>query len=120
MNERGSIFGLRKDGTEFPAEASISKFEAAGEKVLTVRLRDVTKHRESEEALKKSEATVRALLESASQGVVAVSPAGLIMLVNAKTEALFGYTRNELLGQPIEMLLPDRFRTNHVGHRSGY
>ena len=120
MNERGAIYGLRKDGTEFPAEASISKFEVEGEKVLTVRLRDVTEQRKAEEALKKSEATVRALLESASQGVVAVNPQGAIMLVNAKTEELFGYSRDEMLGQPIEMLLPQRFRGTHHHHRDGY
>ena len=120
MNERGPIFGLRKDGSEFPAEASISKFEVANERVLTVRLRDLTEHRKAEEALRKSEATVRALLESASQGVVAVNSKGLIMLVNAKTEQLFGYRREDLLDQPIEKLLPDRFRTTHIGHRSGY
>jgi PAS domain S-box-containing protein len=48
MNERGTVFGVRKDGTEFPAEASISKFEVRGERILTVRLRDVTERRHLE------------------------------------------------------------------------
>ena len=54
MNERGSLFGLRKDGTEFPAEASISKFEVGGEKVLTVRLRDITERKRNEEQIRNS------------------------------------------------------------------
>jgi PAS domain S-box-containing protein len=120
MNERGAIFGKRKDGSEFPAEASISKFEVANEKVLAVWLRDLTERRRAEEALRKSEATVRALLESASQGVVAVNPRGEIMLVNAKTEQLFGYMREELVGRPLEMLLPERFRSSYLKHRDGY
>lgn len=51
MNERGAIYGRRKDGTEFPAEASISKFEVAGEVVLNIRLRDITDRKFAEEQL---------------------------------------------------------------------
>jgi PAS domain S-box-containing protein len=46
-----------------------------------------------------------------------VDASGTIMLVNAQTEKLFGYKREELLGKPVEMLMPDRFRGNHLGHR---
>ena len=54
MNERGSLFGTRKDGSEFPVEASISKFEIGGERVLTVRLRDITERKKAEEQIKAS------------------------------------------------------------------
>ena len=120
MNERGEIYGIRKDGTEFPAQASISKFEVGRERVLTVRLRDITEVRRAAGALRKSEATVGALLESASQGVVAIDQNGYIMLVNAKTEQLFGYSREELIGLPLETLLPERLRGLHIAHRNGY
>ena len=73
--------------------------------------------REREEA---SEAKFRGLLESAPDGVVIVDAAGLIQIVNRQTEVLFGYPRAELLGQPVEVLLPERFRGRHVGHRTGY
>lgn len=73
-----------------------------------------------EEALRKSEATARALLESAAEGIVIVNREGRIVLVNAKTEELFGYTRDELLGQTLEVLLPERFRTAHISHRVAY
>src|SRR5205085_1651591 len=73
--------------------------------------------REREEA---SEAKFRGLLESAPDGVVIVDGAGLIQIVNRQTEVLFGYPRAELLGQPVEVLLPERFRGRHVGHRTGY
>ncbi len=59
----------------------------------------------------------RALLESAPDAMVIVDASGTIMLVNAQTEKLFGYKREELLGKPVEMLMPDRFRGNHLGHR---
>jgi PAS domain S-box-containing protein len=55
MNERATIHGLRRDGSEFPAEASISKFEVAGEKIMTVRLRDVTERIRTENVLRLNE-----------------------------------------------------------------
>jgi PAS domain S-box-containing protein len=67
-----------------------------------------------------SEAKFRGLLESAPDGVVIVDAAGLIQIVNRQTELLFGYPRAELLGQPVEVLLPERFRGRHIGHRTGY
>jgi PAS domain S-box-containing protein len=62
----------------------------------------------------------RALLESAPDAMVVVGQDGRISLVNAQTENLFGYARAELLGNPVEMLVPPRFRDQHPNHRAGY
>ncbi|HRJ42133.1 MAG: PAS domain S-box protein [Caldilineaceae bacterium] len=64
--------------------------------------------------------TVLALLESAPIAVVVVDMHGAITLINAKTEELFGYTRNELIGEPLERLLPQRFSDVHHFHRDHY
>jgi PAS domain S-box-containing protein len=82
--------------------------------------RDITARVLAEAALRRSEATSRAFLESASEGIVVTDPAGVIVTVNARTEAMFGYTRGELIGQPVERLIPTRMRTAHVGHREAY
>jgi PAS domain S-box-containing protein len=74
----------------------------------------------SNAALRKSEATGEALLESASEGIVLINASGRITLVNTAGERMFGYERNELLGQPLEILLPERVRGVHVDHRAGY
>jgi PAS domain S-box-containing protein len=62
----------------------------------------------------------RALLESAPDAMVIVGSDGRIALVNAQTEKLFGYARAELLGNAVEMLVPQRFRDKHPQHRTGY
>jgi PAS domain S-box-containing protein len=60
------------------------------------------------------------LLESAPDGVVIIDAEGLILLVNRQAELLFGYDRAELLGQPVDLLVPERARAVHDSHRVGY
>ncbi len=71
----------------------------------------------SETALRESEARFRATIESAPTAMVMIDAAGAIMLVNAETEKLFGYAREELLGKPVEVLVPERFRSKHPEYR---
>ena len=60
------------------------------------------------------------LLEAAPDAMVCVDADGRIALVNAQTERLFGYGRDELVGQPVEILVPDAVRDAHPGYRAGY
>jgi PAS domain S-box-containing protein len=82
--------------------------------------RDITAAKAAEESLRRSEATARAFLESASESVLVADAAGCIVLINARTEKLFGYARAELIGQPVEMLIPAALRPRHVAHRASY
>jgi len=61
-----------------------------------------------------------ALLELAPDAIVGIDRDGVIVLANAQVEALFGYARDELLRQPVEILVPERFRAAHGSHRAGY
>jgi PAS domain S-box-containing protein len=85
-----------------------------------VLVTDVTARRAAEQARAVAEAMFRDLLESAPDAMVIVNPEGEIELVNAQVENLFGYAREELLGQQLETLVPDRFGDRHADHRSVY
>jgi PAS domain S-box-containing protein len=67
-----------------------------------------------------SENLFKTLVEAVPGGIVAIKPDGTILLVNQQIETMFGYTRDELIGAPLETLLPERFRHRHVGMRAGY
>jgi PAS domain S-box-containing protein len=87
-------------------------------------LEDVAAHASlaitNSERLRTQEVLRRGFLEAAPDAVLIVNPAGLIQLVNSQTETLFGYERTELIGQPIEVLVPTRLRDRHPGHRASY
>jgi len=70
--------------------------------------------------LREKEGFARSLLESAPDAMVIVNRQGAIVLVNAQAERIFGYSREEILGKPVEILVPEKFRARHPGHREGY
>ena len=105
--------GRRKDGSEFPAEISLSPLDAEGDHLAIAAIRDVTVRRAAE-------AKFRGLLEAAPDAMVIVNREGRIVLINSQAERLFGYSREELLQRPIEDLVPERSREGHPRHRIGY
>lgn len=107
------VFGLRANGQEFPVEASISQVEAGGQKLYTVIMRDITERVRAAERFQQ-------LIERAPNGMVMVDREGKIVLVNAQVENSFGYSRDELLAQPIEMLVPQRFHGQHAAYRDDF
>jgi PAS domain S-box-containing protein len=107
------LYGLRKDGSEFPIEISLSPLEADGDTLVASAIRDITDRRRAEDKF-------RGLLEAAPDAMVIVNQDGRIVLINAQAENLFGYTRDELVGQWIETLIPERFRKQHPTHRTGF
>jgi len=103
----------RKDGSEFPVEISLAPLRTDGELLISAAVRDVSNKRREERLF-------RGLLEAAPDAMVIVDQNGKIMLVNAQVERRFGYERDELIGRPVEILVPERFSGMHVAFRAGY
>jgi PAS domain S-box-containing protein len=114
------LAGRRKDGTEFPVDISLSPAESAQGALVVAAVRDITERRLAEDEARKIDERFRQLVESSPDGMVILDPHGRIQQVNAEAEAQFGFTRQEMIGNPVEMLLPERFRGTHVARRDGY
>ena len=117
----GSIDRVRKDGQRFMARSVITpRFDAAGHVAGFLFIsKNISAEIALSQELKQAQDKFRALLEAAPDAIVAVDEAGTMVLVNSQTEILFGYSRSEILGQPVEILMPARFHAHHLGHRGG-
>ena len=82
--------------------------------------RDFSDRKRADDALQKSEQQFRALFEYSPDAILVIDPDGIIVEVNAQVEKIFGYQRAELAGQPVEILMPERFRGAHPKHRADY
>ncbi|MDQ0363866.1 hybrid sensor histidine kinase/response regulator [Catenuloplanes indicus] len=113
MGAGRALSARRADGSSFPTEISLSAIHTEDGILIVSVVRDVTDR-------VRSEAKFRALLEAAPDAIVGVATDGRIALVNAQAERMFGYPRDELFGQPIEILIPESLRPRHPAHRARY
>ncbi|HEY0818560.1 MAG TPA: PAS domain S-box protein, partial [Rhizobacter sp.] len=109
----------RKDGTMLCVDFTAKLLSSTGGGLILVSEKDVTDIKVQRDA-KLMEARFRDLLESTPDGIVMANPTGHIVIANSQAESLFGYEPGELRGKPVDILLPERYRRAHVGHRSSY
>lgn len=107
------LYGLRKDGTEIPVEIGLNPLMTDGNRFVLASVVDITERKRAEERL-------RITIEAAPSGMIMVDQQGAIVLVNTQVERLFGYSREELLGQSIEVLVPMNVRGKHPEHRASF
>ena len=113
MESGQTLAGRRKDGSTFRAEIALNPVQTGDGLVVTTTIREVRENSVSESLFQQ-------LLESAPDAMVIIDEDGKIAIVNCRAEAMFGYERDDMLGQPVEMLLPERLRRIHAAHRNGF
>jgi len=113
---------IRKDGSRFWANVVITAVrDQQGELVGFSKVtRDFTERKKAEEALQISGRRFRSLFEFSPDAIIVTRADGKITEVNSQVEKFFDYTREELVGQPVETLIPERFRAAHPKHRKEY
>jgi PAS domain S-box-containing protein len=113
MGANRDLFGRRKDGSEIPIEIGLNPIRTDNGAFVLASIIDITERKRAEERF-------RLVVEASPSAMIMVNAEGRITLVNTQTEKLFGYLRAELLDQPVEMLVPERYRGAHPGHRAGF
>lgn len=110
------VFGVHKDGSEFPIELSLGTWLEGDERYFSGIIRDVSDRHEMTNELAVSEERLEAILQSANDAIISIDAGGSVMVWNPTAAEMFGYTSEEMIGQPLTAIIPDRFRQ---GHREG-
>ncbi len=110
MGAGRELYAIRKDGTEFPVEIGLNPIHTPEGTLVLSAIVDITERKLAEERF-------RIAVDSSPNGMVMVDANGDIVLVNTETLRMFGYTREEMIGSSIDLLVPRRFRRQHPGHR---
>jgi PAS domain S-box-containing protein len=107
------LFAIRKDKEEFPIEIGLNPLVTVEGTLVLASIIDITERKKAEERFK-------LVVESAPNAMLLVNASGIITLVNRQVEILFNYDRSELIGNKLEILIPERFRGKHPGHRESF
>jgi PAS domain S-box-containing protein len=107
------VSGLRKDGTTFPMELAVGETSTHLGRIFTGIIRDISERKRAEETLHRERALLRAVVETAVDGIITITEAGVIKSANPATQTIFGYSSEELIGQNVRMLMPSPYHEEH-------
>jgi PAS domain S-box-containing protein len=116
MGSSAVVYGRRSNGEEFPVDASISQVDTADGKLFTVILRDVTQRVRAEQEQARLAQRLSGLLDSAMDAIITVDEGQRIVLYNRAAEKTFGWAAMQVMGRSLDMLIPMRFRHDHLAH----
>jgi PAS domain S-box-containing protein len=114
------VIGRRKDGSTFPMDLSVGESREDGETIFVGVIHDLTERKQTEAALRQGAEQLRAVIETAVDGVILIESHGLIKVFNPACERLFGYQAEEVLGKNVKLLMPPPFHEEHDSYLDNY
>jgi len=114
------VVGQRKDGSVFPMELSVGEAHQGDESVFVGIIHDVSERYKAEKELREGAARLRAVVNTAVDGVILIDSLGIVQMFNPACERLFGYRSEEVLGQNVKMLMPGPYRESHDAYIDNY
>lgn len=114
------LLGLRQDGSEFSVDLSLSPLKTEQGLLVMATIHDTTRRKQAEEALRESEARMRAIFDTAVDGIVTIDERGTIERFNPAAEHMFGYSEAEVAGNNVSMLMPSPYHEAHDGYLAHY
>jgi PAS domain S-box-containing protein len=114
------VLGQRKDGSVFPMDLSVGEAKQNGEIIFVGIIHDLTERKRTEQALRDSAARLRAVIDTAVDGVILIDSRGAIQKFNPACERLFGYRAEEVVGENVRLLMPPPYRDEHDEYLANY
>ncbi|HEX4794436.1 MAG TPA: PAS domain S-box protein [Humisphaera sp.] len=114
------VVGRRKDGTTFPMHLAVSELKLGNQQMFTGIARDISDVRNAIRSLQESEGRTRAILDAAVDAILTIEENGEVESMNPSAEKLFGYTREEVIGRNVKMLMPAPYKQEHDGYLNNY
>jgi two-component system, LuxR family, sensor kinase FixL len=114
------VAGRRKDGSIFPMDLLVGEAQADGETIFVGVIRDITRRKAAETAMRESELRLRSILDTGPDAIVVIDEHGSIQSFNPAAKRLFGYAEREVAGKNVNLLMPSPYREAHDGYLDRY
>ncbi|MFT5385343.1 MAG: two-component system sensor kinase FixL [Saprospiraceae bacterium] len=114
------VQGKRKDNTVFPFFLNVSEVQLEGRKIFTGFIHDISALKEQEMQLEESRSRLKAIFETAVDGIVIINDKGIVQSINPAVSRLFGYAKEEVVGNNVKMLMPEPRRSEHDQYIRNY
>jgi PAS domain S-box-containing protein len=114
------IVAQRKDGSCFPMELSVNEMKLEHGRFFLGTIRDITEKKEAEKSIRSHLEHIETMMNTVLDGLITIDAKGIVHSFNHAAESIFGYTKEQVIGQNVKMLMPDPYQSGHDGYLKHY